>query len=104
MGKERVNAVIMQSSLPEKSVVVLALKHRLPGLGRSSRVGRSTPAVPSRSRERPLTAQMGRSDRGARTAVVARTPDEAVKKRVIRRGRRGFLGADGGGVGRPTGS
>src|SRR2546423_13602100 len=61
MGKERVNAVIMQSSLPEKSVVVLALKHRLPGLGRSSRVGRSTPAVPSRSRERPLTALSGSS-------------------------------------------
>jgi putative tryptophan/tyrosine transport system substrate-binding protein len=30
MGKERIDAVIMQSSLPEKSVVVLALKHRLP--------------------------------------------------------------------------
>ena len=30
MGKERVDAVIMQSSLPEKSVVVLALRHRLP--------------------------------------------------------------------------
>jgi putative ABC transport system substrate-binding protein len=30
MDKERVGAVIMQSSLPEKSVVALALKHRLP--------------------------------------------------------------------------
>ena len=29
MDKERVGAVIMQSSLPEKSVVILALKHRL---------------------------------------------------------------------------
>jgi putative ABC transport system substrate-binding protein len=30
IDKERVGAVIMQSSLPEKSVVLLALKHRLP--------------------------------------------------------------------------
>jgi putative tryptophan/tyrosine transport system substrate-binding protein len=30
MDKERVGAVIMQSSLPEKLIVVLALKHRLP--------------------------------------------------------------------------
>ena len=30
MDKERVGAVVMQSSLPEKSIVVLALKHRLP--------------------------------------------------------------------------
>jgi len=30
MGKEPVDAVIMQSSLPEESVVALALKHRLP--------------------------------------------------------------------------
>jgi putative ABC transport system substrate-binding protein len=30
MDKERVDAVIMQSSLPEKAVVVLALKHRFP--------------------------------------------------------------------------
>jgi putative tryptophan/tyrosine transport system substrate-binding protein len=30
MDKERVDAVIMQSSLPEKSTAALALKHRLP--------------------------------------------------------------------------
>src|SRR5436190_23199130 len=74
MGKERVNAVIMQSSLPEKSVVVLALKHRLPGLGRSSRVGRSTPAVPSRSRERPLTALSRSSPFGSPASGFGRIP------------------------------
>jgi putative tryptophan/tyrosine transport system substrate-binding protein len=36
MGRERVEAVIMQSSLPEKSVVLLALKHRFPLISTTS--------------------------------------------------------------------